>query len=472
MINLEELRKKYADFTGIELHNEEGDALDFYRKYNEVIKPVVGKWHENPIPLTAVKKPFCGVATIDITVLSSPDKWEGVRDRMNEFATTHNGTSFHYTDNDNMSVYSVSYNCQTCGVISRVFDVGVGVGEVFELNQQISLIIIESGVSAYDTHLYIDGFDVPFLSLVETKTHTTSMVPSKDGVVQSVSEQEAYGIDLIVPYMNDELGRMLRDVIDRSTGNEAHCVVLDVGGNKSCHIMQIAQAVSNVQPPQNIGINFSMVELQPDIAKYNGLWQKQTLERDVVFFYIQELINHNVEYPPGQEHPPINNVKAVTIFWGDGTSNHYTDEDGTVAVHIYTDGVQSHEVLVFVTPLNYYRPIKPGDNLFGKDLYLIAPKDKTYSLDFSPTGVSRVFFSGDFGNFRFFDDTHRIGYELEGTRTRFYIDRMDETAKYYVNGVTKHKCILNGVTNFVDETINIVTRLFDDEVCEVVITFG
>lgn len=465
MINLESLRKNYANFTGIELHNEEGDALDFYRKYNEVIKPVVGRWHENPMPLTAVKTPFCGVATIDITVLSSPDKWEEVRDKMNEFATTYNGTSFRYTDES--AVYSVSYNCQTCGVISRVYDVGVGVGEVFELNQQISLIIIESGVSAYDTHLYIDGLEVPFLSLVETKTHTTSMVPSHIGVVQSVSEQEAYGIDLIVPYMDNELGRMLRDVIDRSTGNEAHCVVLDVGGNKSCHIMQFAQAVSNVQPPQNIGINFSMVELQPDIAKYNGLWQKQTVRKNVVFFYIQETINKSVD-----DGRPKNNAKEVTIFWGDGTSDHYTEEDGDVAVHVYTDGLNVHEVIAFITPINYYRKIKPRDTLFGKDIYLIAPGDKTYSLDFSNNGASVVFFSGDFGNFRFFDQINRIGYELESERKNFYIDRMDADGRYYVNKVTETKCILEGIVNYVDEEINVATSVFDDEVCEVVITLG
>ena len=466
MINLESIRTLYKNFTGIELHNEEGDALDFYRNYNEIVKPVVGRWHENPIPLTAVKKPFCGVATIDITVLSSPDKWESVRDKMNDFATTYNGTSLEYDENG--TFYSISYNCQTCGVISRVYDVGVGNGEVFELNQQLSLIIIESGVSAYDTFLYIDGIQVPFLSLVETKTHTTSMLPSKSGVVQSVSEQEAYGIDLIVPYMNDDIGRMLRDVIDRSTGNEAHCVVLDVGGKKSCHIMQIAQATSNVQPPQNIGINFSMVELQPDVAKYNGLWQRTTVKnRTVIYFYLRDLINYRVKYPIGQEPPKTNNAKEVTIFWGDGTSDHYTDENGDIAAHVYTDGELTHDLIVFVTPLRYYNRIQKDDHTFGKNVYLLYPENKCYSSDLSETGENRNIFGNENGIFGYWADVKRVGFEDRRKRGRYYIDTKDETGEYYIQGFTKVQSIIEGSITTVDEYLDICFSLFDGDIGEV-----
>lgn len=454
MINLESIRKLYEEFTGIELHNEEGDALDFYRNYNEVIKPVVGRWHENPIPLTAVKKPFCGVATIDITVLSSPDKWESVRDKMNEFATTYNGTSLEYDENG--TFYSISYNCQTCGVISRVYDVGVGTGEVFELNQQLSLIIIESGVSAYDTFLYIDGIQVPFLSLVETKTHTTSMLPSKSGVVQSVSEQEAYGIDLIVPYMNDDIGRMLRDVIDRSTGNEAHCVVLDVGGKKSCHIMQIAQATSNVQPPQNIGINFSMVELQPDVAKYNGMWMTATLEKQLIALDAWRIVNVGT------------NAKGGVIFWGDGATDVF-DETSAAIAHLYTDGIASHDVLIFVAPKTHYTPIEEGADYYGKNLYFNLYKAKVESGELKNEGSkATTFVSNNPENLMdvvslqlvwFVDETTkeeraRIAYSYFGNI--FYLDERGNDGKYYIADKTKIQCLIDNIDYINPEKENLL----------------
>lgn len=353
MINFDILKDEYAELTGIEMFNEEGELQDFYREVNKIEKPICGIWHANPMPLTAVRKPFCGIATVDITVVSHPDVWESTRDTMNTVASALNGTSREITVDG--TVYSISYNCQTCGIGNRILDANIGHGEVFEIRQQISYIIIESGVSAYDTFLYIDGFQIPFLSLVENKIHTTSNIATDNGVMLTASEAEAYGIDFVIPYMKDDAGSLVRDVIDRATGNEAHCVVLDIAGVKHCHIMQFTHVSANVQPPQNIGMNVSMTELDPTAAKYNGMWEKETATGKFATVLLEGRTN----------------ADAFVIFWGDGSSEYC--ENGDMPYHVYEDDGE-HEIIVYKKPLLYYIPLKLGANVhFGKNWYFRFP---------------------------------------------------------------------------------------------------
>ena len=93
MIDFKTFKEEYEKEVGVTLYDEEGELEDFYREINLVVTPVCGKWHLNPFPLTAVKRPFCGIATVDITVAAHPDNWKNVCEKMNEFAQIHNGTS-------------------------------------------------------------------------------------------------------------------------------------------------------------------------------------------------------------------------------------------------------------------------------------------------------------------------------------------------------------------------------------------
>ncbi len=457
MINFDILKKEYADKTGIKIFNEDGDLEDFYREINKIHKPVCGRWHVNPIPLTAVKRPFCGIATVDVTVLSHPDVWEDTQQVMNEFAEVFNGTSKEIDDRGGL--YSVSYNCQTCTVVGRILDANVGHGEVFELHQQISYIIIESGVSAYDTFLYIDGIQVPFLSLVENKIHTTSMIPSNNGLVQTMSDQEAYGIDFVVPYMKDESGDLFKDVIDRATGNEAHCVVLDMAGKKSCHIMQFTQASSNVQPPQNVGLNISMTELQPEAAKYNGMWIRQTTDKSLVRVFVKDLLE--------KDHS-----RGCTIFWGDGTYEDYTKAHGQLSAwHIYTDGLPTHTILLFVAPLSYYVPVREGVDYYGKWLYFLIPEiNKTEVSEFrEKSGNKRDFISNGlegvaYSGVLLFGPSDRIG--LTHHDSTSYIDQIGEDGKFYITRGTKFQCFIEEGLGYVDPAGNICISLYDEEAAE------
>lgn len=365
MINFDELRKEYEDLTNIHLYNEEGELVDFYREINTVKKPVCGIWHINPVTITAVNKPFCGIATVDIHVLSHVGLWEATRKAMNDAAELLNGTNKEMADEDTGKPYSVSYNLQTAAVGNRILDANVGHGEVIEIIQHISYVIIESGVSAYETKLYIDGIRVPFLSLVENKIHTTSVMPSRTGIAQSASEQEAYGIDFVGPLMKDDLGIVLHDIIKRSTGNEAHCVVLEKGGYRSCHIMQFTQEAANVQPPQNVGVNLSMAEIHPTVAKLNGMWAKTTATKPIALIYANQWINDT-------------DVRSIVVFWGDDTAEAYTKETES-AMHVYTDGEATHEILVYLVRDSHYKPITAGVDLYGKRIYFRYPEKRIYA---------------------------------------------------------------------------------------------
>lgn len=441
MINFDDFKKAYAEATGIILFNEEGELLDFYRDNNEVEMPVCGVWHLNPIPLTAVNKPFCGIATVDITVLSHPLIWTETRDKMNEFASIINGTSQQWKDINELT-YSVSFNAQTCSIGNRILDVGIGFGEVYEIRQQISFIIIESGVSAYDTVLTIDGLQIPFLSLVENKIHTTSNIASDTGVMLTASEAEAYGIDFVIPYMKDDAGNLVRDVIDRATGNEAHCVVLDIAGVKHCHIMQFTHVSANVQPPQNIGMNVSMTELDPTAAKYNGMWEKETATGKFASVLLEGRTN----------------ADAFVIFWGDGSSEYC--ENGDMPYHVYEDDGE-HEIIVYKKPLHYYLSLEKGVDYFGKPWYFRFPStvqkmevDKLpldilvqnrYASDTAPEKMASLEASEHGGKARLM---------FKKGQSTYYIDK-EIDGKYY---------ILNGqkVQSLVDEVFDLLSWAKDN----------
>lgn len=439
MINFDDFKKIYSEATGTTLFDEEGELLDFYRNTNEIEMPVCGIWHVNPIPLTAVNKPFCGIATVDITVLSHPTKWTETRDTMNEFASTINGTSQQYTDKHG-TTYSVSFNGQTCSVGNRILDAGIGYGEVVEIRQQLSCIIIESGVSAYDTFLYIDGLQIPFLSLVENKIHTTANIPSRTGVMQTLTEVEVYGIDFVIPYMKDDAGDIVRDVIDRSTGNEAHCVVLEIAGQKHCHIMQFTRASANVQPPQNIGMNVSMTELDYMAAKYNSMWDKQVVSGK---FAAVDLTDRG------------SNAESFVIFWGDGCSEYYEKSD--IPYHVYADSETSHDIIIFKKPIHYYLPLEKGVDYYGKTLYfrfnssnqkirVAELKDQIGAFDVlfgnqydstTPDKMADVFIGVDeYGKDRIF---FRYGV------SRYYIDKKGDDGEYYIYNGQKVQSLVDVV---------------------------
>lgn len=425
MIDFKTFKEEYEKEVGVTLYDEEGELEDFYREINLVVTPVCGKWHLNPFPLTAVKRPFCGIATVDITVAAHPDNWKDVCEKMNEFAQIHNGTS------KSIGGYSVSYNCQTCGVVSRILDVNVGVGEVIEINQQLSFIIIESGVSAYDTFLYIDGIQIPYLSLVESKTHTTSNIPSSNGIVETISEIEAYGIDFVVPYMEDDSGIVFRDIIDRSTGNEAHCVVVDVDGKKSCHIMQFTQASANVQPPQNIGMNISMVEVNPEIAEYNSMWLEGETQNKYTKVFVRDLLKSQKR-----------GVRC-TIFWGDGTSEDIESKDEpNLVVHLYADGASSHKIRFFVAPVNYFPSVKVNQIYYERWLYFNIFSQKAASTDLYKETGGYVHDGGPEGAVSFDAEKGRIYVDFD-RHGPVYLDKYDyNDGKFYIHNMTKFMCFI------------------------------
>lgn len=378
MFDFKVLKERYEQAIGYTVFLEEGEMKDFYRKKNEIIKPVCGIYSVAPISITAIRSPFIGIATANITMLAPPDVWEDVRNKMDAVAEVLNGTSFYLKDNEG-NEYSVAYNFQTASVEDRILDVGVGEGEVFPIHQSVSYIIVERGVSAYDARLWIDGMEVPVLTLVETNVHTTSVYPSGSGSGQTSSELEAFGIDFTTPYTTGELCKLFRKALNGRSGNDAHCVVVEKNGTKSCCLMQFANVSNSISPPQNIGFNVSMTELNPTVADFNGCWsQKQTNE------------GYGVVHPfLILEKEPT--VHGVTVFWGDGEAEDFDVMSGS-RYHIYKDGASKHTIRVFKRYSDVEVPLDAGMQLrtVGASVRFKADKDKVYASDISTNAAYAI----------------------------------------------------------------------------------
>jgi hypothetical protein len=354
VVDFNELRERYEQAVGFPLFLEEGEALDFQRKGNTIEKPVCGIYSVNPITMTAIQTPFMGIVTVNMTFISPPDRIDEVREKLDTVAAILNGTAFTLTDADGVS-YSISYNCQTCAVGDRILDVALGCGEVFPVDQAISYVIVERGVSAYDASLWIDGLEVPILTLVENNVHATTVYPSQYGAGRTSSEMESYGIDFTTPYVKGRLCEMLRRALNDGSGNQAHCVVLEKAGERSCRLMQFANTSNSISPPQNIGFNISMTELDPTAAELNGEWSYKEVSGPFASVYLPGIL---IDDPT---------VHAVTVFWGDGHAEHFEPVVGT-KYHIYADGDQTHKILVFKAFSDALTPVTAGmsGNLVGK----------------------------------------------------------------------------------------------------------
>lgn len=433
MIDFNELKNQYETAVGYKLFMEEGEMEDFYRYQNTIVKPVCGTYRVNPITLTAIRTPFIGIATVNISMVAPPDRWEEVRDKMDAVASVLNGTSINLKDSEG-TVYSVSYNCQTSAVGERILDVSLGCGEVFPIHQTISYIIIESGVSAYDAKLWIDGMSVPILSLVENKIHTTSMYSTSYGDGQTASEMEAYGIDFTSPYTQDDICKLFRDAVNEKTGNTAHCVVIEKNCVRSCRIMQFSHASNSVSPPQNIGFNISMTEIHPATADFDGFWSEKTVSTSFARIYLSSVLSLDPD------------VIGITIFWDDGKADDFDYMNGT-AFHIYTDGKTSHTLRIYKRYESMLAPYRFSDrvDLCGNYITFKTNGEKVYASSVG-NGSTKIWVNGENPG----TDSYRAMCVSGG---RFYqqvgsdllpFGEDDENGNYISDGM-KIQCVMNTV---------------------------
>ena len=346
MFDFEKLKNHYEAAVGYPLNRNFSELSEAYRDGNEVVFPVGGIFVVNPILITAIRKPFIGTLSAELTVFAVPQLVEEVENHLNDVAVALSGTSFVIEEDGKR--YVISYSCQTC-TVGEKSDIGWAHGAVFPITQVISYAIIENGLPASDVFLEIDGHSVPFLSLQETKVHTSSVYPDDKGRGTTASEMSAYGIDFTVPNLtNDLLSEIFNEHLENDRGNRAICVGLTKAGKCTYRIMSIVSISDNVQPPANVGINVSLAEVSEIAAIFNDLWNYHDVSGNIV----------------GLEEIGIDRfTEGVVVFWGDGSA----DKNPTNA-HFYTDGNEKHTVLLFDLKGDRYIEPRVNDNLYGTTL--------------------------------------------------------------------------------------------------------
>lgn len=346
MFDLEKLKDHYEAALGYPLKRNFSELSEAYRDRNDIVFPIGGIFVVNPMVITAVKEPFIGILSAELTVFAVPQRVEEAEAHINDIAADLSGSSF-FVEEDGKR-YAVTYSCQTCTVGERGV-IGWAHGEVFPITQVISYSIIENGLPASDFSLEIDGHTVPFLSLQETKVHTSSVYPDENGRGTTASEMSAYGIDFTVPSLtNHLLSEIFNEHLGNDRGNRALCVGLARAGEYTYRLMSIISVGDSVQPPQNVGLNVSLAEVSEIAAIFNDLWRSQDVNGEVA-----SLSDIDVSGFGGD----------VVVFWGDGSA----DKNPTHS-HFYTDGKDVHTVLVFDLFGDRYIAPRAGDKLYGARL--------------------------------------------------------------------------------------------------------
>jgi hypothetical protein len=125
--------------------------------------------------------------------------------------------------------------------------------------------------------------------------------------------------------------------------------------------MQFASVSNSISPPQNIGFNVSMTEIASAAADFNGYWLLKNTTGGIARLYLEDMIDAE------------STIRGVTVFWGDGTSEDF-DEMNRSVYHVFTDGLESHQVIVFKKYADTYVSPYAGMNFdsYGKKIHVVT----------------------------------------------------------------------------------------------------
>lgn len=341
------LRKDIEKKIGYKLYSEYGEIAEEdmpSRNGNSITTPVVGVFRLNPVPLTALATPYIGVATGTIEIPAPIEKADEVCKKLDETASLYNATTEKGTNNGTM--FTVVYAFETCAVGEKRRDVSLYNGEVVIITQTVTFTVIEQGITAYDTELFIDGIPVPFLRFEETRTAASEVTPNDIGNGEIAVTQEMYGITFDTPLVQNDLGDLLMDAIAEGGTNKAHVVEVARGGKRHFYLMAFGTMATTAIPPSNIGVSASMAEISPTAARVSDQFMVLPLGGEVVI---------------------VRSVNSA-VFWGDGTSSW---SNGNM-IHVYSDSnnVYSRPVITFKYDQDRYSTAILSKNLLRKTVRL------------------------------------------------------------------------------------------------------
>lgn len=328
----------FLDFGTLDARNNP------YRKMrkNEIVTPISGVFRLNATPLTALRTPFIAVVTATLDIPAPTAMAEEVRADLNGLASRLNATAEKYMQGE--TSYTVSYNAETCLISSKRKDVPMFDGEIIPITQVITFTIVESGVSAFDVALKIDGIDVPILTLTETRTAASETTPNASARGEVTISQELYGVTVTTAACENELGDLIGEIVSDGNGNKAHAVEVIRSGVSKVYLMTVGTSGTTVQPPNNVGYNLSMSEISAQSARFTGRWNER--EAEGAYITLTRVFSDGV------------------VFWGDGTADRV---DGDQISHAYLDGREIHTLRTMTyRSISRWGKITVRDSLRGK----------------------------------------------------------------------------------------------------------
>lgn len=344
MFDFSKLKKIVDDQIPYTLFEDEKSLEDSMRPYrvgNEIVTPIFGIFRQNPSTLTAFQSPLIAVVSAIVEIASPSEFLQEVKKTMNDFVQSVNSTAQKVENDDN--IYNVIIQAETCSVGQKRRDVGWYNGEIFPVSTVVTFTIVERGVSAFDTQLYIDGMAVPFTNLVKTRTASSEVAPDDHAVGKVSVTQEVFGVTVETPHLDNDLGDLLSLALTKGNGNTAHAVELVTDGESQVYLMGFGTITETAQPPLNTGFSLSMAELDDVACRFNDLWKSQEVTGDTAVWTQSNYI----------------------VLWGDGTA----DKVDSVKGHVYSDGLSVHTVRALnCSYVSRFGRIDNGDNLLNKTI--------------------------------------------------------------------------------------------------------
>ena len=262
-----------------------------------------------------------------------------VRAILEKYIASVNGKPFTLTDSESVSFeITPSYSGVIVGTATQLSPIG----NVLPMYMDFSCVFIQSGVNTNTVDFIINGENMFYqeYSITRTRTAETNMIANEKSS-KTLAQANGISLNLKMPMLNTKQSKAIESDVWNGGQNEAVCVEryrANATKPYQAYIMIYGNNAENGSIGQNIGQVIDLVEGKQSELSYGANWTIASFTAS----------SGSMAYSKSVQKTGL---KAVVVFWGDGTTERYTPAQNSSSVsisHTYlTEGTYTIRYFVY-----------------------------------------------------------------------------------------------------------------------------
>ena len=235
-----------------------------------------------------------------------------IRNLLEKYIVQTNGKPIYLTDAENISFeVTPTFSGISVGTATQI----TPIGNALPVYLDFSCVFVEGGTNTNSVNFIINGENMFFqaYSVTRTRTAESNMIANEKSS-KTLAQANSISLNLQMPLLKTFQSKAIEADVWAGGQNDAVCVErIRYGENNamlsySAYIMIYGNNSETGNIGQNIGQTIDLVEGKPSELKYGNNWTIST------FTAVSGAMTKTLTLPSPS------GLKAVVIFWGDGTS--------------------------------------------------------------------------------------------------------------------------------------------------------